>query len=437
MKKIITTFTVGLTLFSMNLQAQDKKCATMHNLEQRIAKDPTTLLRMEQGEVQTQKWIAEQSQTKKKKVTTFVPVVVHVLWKDTIENISDAQILSQIAVLNDDFKMENSDSLLQSHPFWQFTGGEDVTFCLAQQDTSGNATTGIIRKYTDSVFTELNAPKYTVMGGSDNWNPTKYLNIWVCNLSALVLGLDTGGTLGYATFPSDLATDPDLDGVVCRHEAFGTTGTAGSGAFIGNNLGRTMTHEVGHWLDLRHIWGDNQPNCGDDFVSDTPPAYGPNYNYMFGGNCPVFPLSPNDSCGTDANGQMYMNYMDYLDDACLVMFTEDQMLRMGAAFNGPRSGLATSIGCIPVGISEISYENDIEIYPNPSSGNFTINVYNKLKSNSTNIEVYDLLGSKIQQVANVKSFPFTMNLPELSSGIYYFKINNGEISVTKKVIINK
>jgi hypothetical protein len=419
MKKII--FTLMLAIFGFSAHAQTEKCATMQILEKRIAKDPSIKLRMEQSEIKTQKWISANSNAKGGIQLVTIPVVVHVLWNDPIENISAAQIQSQIDILNEDFRLLNSDSLPDTHPFWNYTADTEIEFCLASTDPDGFTTTGITRTYTDSIaFIEMDSPKYTVTGGSDSWDPTQYLNLWVCHLN------DGLGLLGYAAFPADLATDPDLDGVVISYTAFGYIGTATAP----NDLGRTGTHEVGHWLNLRHIWGDD--TCGDDFVADTEIAEAANYG------CPTFPHNANSTCGSGVDGEMYMNYMDYVDDACMNMFTYDQGIRMQSALNGDRAGLLTSLGCsAPTGLlNEGSLENGFKIYPNPSNGNFTVDTH-MLKYDNISISVYDLLGSKIQKFENIKIFPFKMDLNDLSNGIYYFKINCGNKTITQKVIIAK
>ena len=424
---LFRSFAVGLALFSLNLRAQSNKCATMKVLEKRIAKDPSILLRMGQSETQTQKWVTEHPEQKGggSQIIT-IPVVFHVIWNDPIEDISDNQIYSQLDILNEDFRLLNPDSLDDTHPFWPYTADSEIEFCLASRDPNGNATTGITRTYTDSVtFVADGNEKFTSTGGMDNWDPTKYLNIWVCNLDG------SGGTLGYAAFPSDLATNPNEDGVVIRYEAFGDIGTAGTGGFTANDLGRTATHEVGHWLNLRHIWGDNQPSCGDDFVADTTPMDAPNYG------CPSFPNNPNNSCGTDADGDMYMNYMDYVDDACMNMFTFDQATRMQSALNGDRAGLLTSLGCAaPIGIKEIMVENIFNIYPNPNNGNFIINAQLTTPEN-VSISLYNLLGAKIQQFDNVRSYPFQMNLSDLPNGSYFIRFNSNNTNITKKIVISK
>ena len=140
-----------LAIFGFSAHAQIEKCATMQILEKRIAKDPSIKLRMEQSEIKTQKWIAANSNAKGGIQLVTIPVVVHVLWNDPIENISAAQIQSQIDILNEDFRLLNSDSLDSSHPFWQFTADTEIEFCLATRDPNGNATSGITRTYTDSL----------------------------------------------------------------------------------------------------------------------------------------------------------------------------------------------------------------------------------------------------------------------------------------------
>ena len=423
MKILNTSLLVGLTLFSLNLQAQSKKCATMKILEQRIQKDPKVQSRMEESEIKTQKWISANGSTKNTKSAKMlisIPVVVHVIYNNATQNISTAQIQSQIDILNEDFGLLNSDSLDETHPFWQYTADTGIEFCLASLDPNGNATSGITRTFTNTPsFTGVGDEKFTASGGHDNWDPTEYLNIWVCDLSA------SGGTLGYAAFPSDLSSNPDEDGVVINYTAFGDIGTATAP----NDLGRTATHEVGHWLNLRHIWGDDI--CGDDFVADTEIAEDANYN------CPIFPHNANSNCGSGADGEMYMNYMDYVVDYCMVMFTYDQGTRMQSALNGDRAALLTSSGCGSTsGINDVLLENSFDIYPNPNNGNFVVNAQ-LINNENVNISLYNLLGAKVQEFTNVKIYPFHMNVNDLPNGSYFIKFNSGKNTITKKVFISK
>jgi hypothetical protein len=415
-------------LISSNILAQSEKCATMQVLEKRIQNDPSTQSRMQQSEIQAQKWISENKTLLKKKqdvksqALVTIPVVVHVLYNNQTENVSDAQVQSQIDGLNEDFRLLNGDSLDDTHPFWIYTADTQIEFCLASIDPNGNATSGITRTFTNTTAFDGNGnEKFTSLGGKDNWDPTKYLNIWVCDLSA------SGGILGYAAFPSDLTLYPDEDGVVIHYQAFGYIGTAGTGQFTENDLGRTGTHEVGHWLNLRHIWGDDL--CGDDFVPDTQIAEDANYG------CPSFPNNPFSSCGSDGDGEMYMNYMDYVDDYCMVMFTYDQGTRMLSTLFGDRDGLLTSSGCGTISVNELFSLNTFNLYPNPSDGNVIINSQINGIKNVT-ISLFDLQGKEIQTFEN-SSFPFEMNLNELPNGSYLIKFQTGNQSVTKKLFLSK
>jgi hypothetical protein len=254
---------------------------------------------------------------------TRIPVVVHVVWKTDEQNISDGQIDSQITVLNKDFRKENTDISSVPAPFAPLTGDARIEFELASIDPDGNPTDGITRTKTDvNSFSSDDAVKSSSSSGVDAWPSDEYLNLWVCNLS--------GGLLGYAQFPGGPA---NTDGVVVTHSGFGTTGTAAAPF----DKGRTATHEIGHWLNLRHIWGDDGAGCsGSDNVDDTPNQGGPNTGK---------PTFPTVSCSNGPNGDMFMNYMDYVDDDTMVMFSAEQIKRMHACMDGPRSSIGTSISC--------------------------------------------------------------------------------------------
>ncbi|MBC6994413.1 T9SS type A sorting domain-containing protein [Lewinella lacunae] len=281
----------------------------MDVLDQQIRADPSRLERLEELEKFTRNFVPQEGL----KALTTIPVVVHVVYRTSAENISLAQINSQIQVLNADFRRLNADA----NGTWPQAADTEIEFCLATVDPSGNATDGIIRKSTTRTsFGTNDLVKSASSGGSNAWPANAYLNIWVCNIG--------GGILGYAQFPGGPAS---TDGVVVDYRYFGTTGTA-TAPF---NLGRTATHEVGHYLNLRHIWGDG--GCSvDDFVSDTPTSDAPNYQ------CPTGHVS----CSTT---DMIQNYMDYTDDSCMNLFTSGQKARMQAALSGSRSGLANSNGC--------------------------------------------------------------------------------------------
>ncbi|MCG5212892.1 zinc metalloprotease [Streptosporangium sp. KLBMP 9127] len=248
-----------------------------------------------------------------------LPVVVHVVYnpKTPELNIGDAQIHSQIEVLNKDFRATNSDVGNVPAVWKPLVADIKVEFQLATLDPNGEPTDGIIRVPTDQLsFSWDNGVKASATGGSDPWPSDQYLNMWVCQLG--------GSLLGYAQFPGG---PPQTDGVVILHSAFGTTGTAAA-PFDG---GRTATHEIGHWLDLYHIWGDDDGACtSDDKVADTPNQADSNTGV---------PTFPRITCDNGPHGDMFMNYMDYTDDAAMFMFTQGQATRMNACLEGTRASL--------------------------------------------------------------------------------------------------
>jgi Pregnancy-associated plasma protein-A/Putative peptidoglycan binding domain len=257
--------------------------------------------------------------------TRTIPVVVHVVYRTDRQNISNAQIQSQIRILNQDFRMKNRDRTKLPDVFQPLHTDTRIQFRLASKDIFGNATSGITRTRTSMPsFGFDEGVKSSRTGGADPWPTRRYLNIWVCNLG--------DGLLGYAQFPGGPRA---TDGVVILHTAFGNTGTARAPF----DRGRTTTHEVGHWLNLFHIWGDDGTGCrGSDHCPDTPNQASENYGE------PVF---PHVSCNNGPNGDLFMNYMDYVDDRAMFMFTAGQATRMNAALNGPRKELFEALPRYP------------------------------------------------------------------------------------------
>jgi hypothetical protein len=246
-----------------------------------------------------------------------IPVVVHIVHRAKEENISDAQVKSQIRVLNADFRAKNADKKNVPDVWKSLVVDSKIQFELAKTDPRGKTTTGITRTATTvDAFAPDDDVKKKQRGGVAPWATDRYLNIWVCNLGQ--------GLLGYAQFPGGPAA---TDGVVVLYTAFGTNGTAAAPF----NKGRTATHEVGHYLNLRHIWGDRNDCSGNDFVADTPAARESNNGK---------PKFPHVTCNNGPSGDMFMNYMDYVDDASMYMFTSGQVARMNATLAGPRKKLA-------------------------------------------------------------------------------------------------
>ncbi|WP_035672845.1 zinc metalloprotease [Flavobacterium sp. 83] len=313
MKKIILIATAFLMLFSCQNDQTEltphstnaiarRTCASQDVLAEQLKADPTLALRMNQIEAFTQKTMLTNRLVNGKIV---IPVVVNVLYRTPAENISDAQIQSQIDVLNKDYTATNSDFKSIPIEFSGVAANIGITFELVNT----------IRKATTKTsWGTRDAMKNSKKGGINPTSPSTTLNIWACTIG--------GGILGYAQFPGGSSA---TDGVVIDSFYFGLS----SAASYPYNLGRTASHEVGHWMNLRHIWGD--ASCGNDLVSDTPVHKTANF-----GN-PVYPyLSP---C-LPTHNEMTMNYMDYTDDRGMYMFTNGQKLRMSALFvsGGARAG---------------------------------------------------------------------------------------------------
>ena len=235
-----------------------------------------------------------------------IKTVVNVVYKTAEQNISDAQIKSQIAALNKDFRATNPDKSQTPQPFKGLVTDPRISFKLVKVTRTQTSVNGF--SFDDKM-------KKVSSGGIAPYLPKTHLNLWVCAL--------TGGLLGYAQFPGGPVS---TDGVVVNYRAFGTNGTA-QAPF---NKGRTATHEVGHYLNLRHIWGDTPDCSGSDMVADTPNSAGPNFG------TPTWPVV---TCNNGPNGDMFMNYMDYTDDEAMFMFTAQQVLRMRTTLDTVRSGL--------------------------------------------------------------------------------------------------
>jgi hypothetical protein len=333
-----------------------------------------------------------------------IPVIVHVLYNSPEQKISEEQVRSQIDVLNEDFRKLNG--MANIPDYFKSTAADCfIEFTLATIDPEGKATKGIVWKKTnESYFTSDDRIKYSRSGGDDAWDADRYLNIWVGKLSA--------GMVGYSSAPGCLK---EKDGIVLRYTAFGTSGTATAPY----HLGRTAVHEAGHWLGLKHIWGDR--HCGDDEVSDTPPQKGPTKG------CPLTAVA---SCDNTASGSMYMNYMDLTHDACTGMFTLGQRDRMRALFvpGGPRHALLSSQNnanaSLPLPVElpiDAAPVNPVNIYPNPATNMITVNTNNVNNLKSDFITIHNHLG-KLMMQENITSQTMHLNVSNLQQGLYYIKI---------------
>ncbi|MBE2216833.1 MAG: PKD domain-containing protein [Ignavibacteria bacterium] len=304
-----------------------RTCGTTEYMENLYRENPAYKKTMMELEKYAEEYARNNPAGTDNRTVITIPVVVHVVWNLPVQNISDDQVLSQIDVLNKDFRRMNSDTTNTPAP-WKPLGADcQIEFKMARRDPGNNPTLGITRTQTSVVeFGQSSALKFTSQGGHDAWDRDKYLNLWSCNLGSQLLG--------YATFPGGSAS---LDGVAIGYNYFGTVGTLSPPY----NKGRTATHEVGHWLWLYHIWGDDNGSCGgSDLIGDTP-----NQALEFYG-CPTYPQL--DACSSVSPGAMFMNYMDYTDDACMNLFTQGQLTRINSALDGPRLPIKSSNGHIDV-----------------------------------------------------------------------------------------
>jgi hypothetical protein len=295
------------------MAARRRQCAAMQEYERLLEESPTFRNGQRRAEEFTSRAITSGEADRAVRTLITIPTVVHVVYKKPAENISLAQIKSQITALNKDYRATNPDKSKVPAPWKGLVTDPKIKFQLATTDPDGNKTDGVVRVQTNhSSFGPGDDVKRANRGGSTAWPSDAYLNLWVCTLG--------GGLLGYAQFPGGPKA---TDGVVILNSAFGTVGTVAAPF----NLGRTATHEVGHWLNLRHIWGDTLDCSGGDRVPDTPNCEGPNFGK---------PKFPKVSCSNAPNGDMFVNYMDYTDDAAMFMFTAGQVTRMNACLAGPR-----------------------------------------------------------------------------------------------------
>lgn len=451
MKRIFTTLILSAFIF-IGLNAQN----TEPELPARKCGSPKVNPTYEEAfQVMLQRH--EQFANLKKTVTVYnIPVIFHILHSGvainstsatTGRNLNAAQINSQLTVLNQDFRKTNTNfsTTVTQSAFINAAADCEINFCLAQVGPTGNvlAEPGIDRinvstKGWNALPYAMSYIESTVKPGS-SWDPTKYLNIWVLEFGGADLG-----TLGYAQFPTiPSGTSPvtdmvgyggaaNTDGVVFDYQYVGTTGTAS----YPYNKGRTATHEIGHWLGLWHIDGDG--TCGNDYCADTPAQS------TLTGGCPSTTGGTSASgCAASPNppGKMYQNYMDYSDDRCMSMFTNNQKARMQAVMANcaRRLSLNTSTVCSvnsATGIDENVSEINFEVYPNPTKGEFFVNI-DLLNHQDLVVTVINTLGQTIKEIKQSQSNggALKVDLSEKPDGVYFVTVKTKSVSKTKRIIL--
>lgn len=427
MKKFLLTLAMFICAF-MKVNAQNNRCGTDAYIQSLDAQDAQYYINRQDLQDFTQQLTGTDPIYRAASIVV-VPVVFHVLYANTIQNISTARIMEQLDVLNDDYARMNADTTNTSNIFIPVAANTGIQFCLAQRDPNGAATTGIIRTSTNvSCFGNGGTLPTSV---DPIWNRNKYLNIYILNACS--------GLLGWAQLPGGSAA---TDAVNVLYSSVG--GPNNPGTANPYHLGRTATHEVGHWFNLQHTFsggcsGTNANNCSTagDYCCDTPPTAGSNFG------CPT---NQNSCAETNPFPPPYTsnvidqveNYMDYTDDPCMNLFTLNQAARMNAAITGARNTLLTSNGCVPVGIEEILDETSFYFAPNPSAGILDMQFY-VFKYSNINLQVFNIIGELVAEEKLSASgwMQKKLDLTELKNGIYHLVLSSENNRISRKLIISR
>jgi hypothetical protein len=408
------TFLLGLfLLFTIIVEAQ-RQCGTPEYI-QLIQSSPSLNKRMSAIEsfiqIESARSKTAEGNVPNNLSLIKIPVVVHILYNTPEQNISEQQVISQIDALNRDFRRLNADTSLTPERFRSVAADVSIEFSLATVDPAGRATKGIVRRYTtETSFKADDKIKFNESGGSNAWDTKSYLNIWVGKFQSVI---------GYSTLPGSVA---ETDGIVISTQAFGTINTSAP-----YNMGRTAVHEAGHWLGLKHIWGDQY--CGDDAVDDTP---------VQGNFTPGCPTGFRSSCSNGTTGDMYMNFMDYTNDACVNLFTEGQKSRMRTLFadGGPRNTLLSSKGLLPpwnftVAEPETGMPVEVKLYPNPAHSE--MNIITGDAWLGSRLSISDITG-KVIKIITTTATEQKINLSFLRPGVYFITGQKDGAVIIKKFI---
>lgn len=347
--------------------------------------------------------------------TITIPVVIHILWKEDEQNISEEQILSQIEVLNKAFQARPDNIGIVPDHFQNLIANVDLEFCLAQRDPQGNPTTGILRTRTsiNTFNTSSNLLFNSDLGGSNLWNPDDYLNIYVANL-----GVNINGR---GIFPAE-ATNT-MDGIIINYRYFGNTGTALN--YPDYNQGNTCVHEIGHYLNLQHVWGSQLGLCSlDDGINDTPRQ---NTNYL--GEC------PSDTRSTCDSRDMYMNYMNYTNDDCLAIFTPQQKEHMLATLSGARASLKNSMGCETVSMTQAPKLTGLSVFPTVLTPTTSLHLILPQLLAKVELYLFTINGQLVTSTTLFSQKEYLWDLPKLKAGVYFLQVKSEKGWGFKKIIV--
>jgi len=435
MKKIITICGMFASLTSISQQIH--RCATHEAIRHQEALNPGYLQNV--NEVFNR---AKDNHSQNRETVYIIPVVFHVVYNTAAENLPDDVLIDQLNILNATYGYTNADQINLRDTFNTIVGSTDIQFELATVDPDGNPTSGITRTSTSITefgglgmisgdMSEVERIKSTSDGGEDAWDQTRYLNIWVADMSVSFGGQSITALMGYATPPDNLTNWPAgsaggmRDGVVLQYQAVGSNNpiTLDPGTGVINFEGKTCVHEVGHYLGLRHIWGDGDCTA-EDGIDDTPNATENSQNIT---NCDTLNNTCTDNIGVLGDlPNMQENYMDYSPESCQVAFTVGQSDLMRGVIETHRWGLIDNYPVLStLGNGGLS----VSIYPNPSAGNFTIN-------GTVENGVVEIYASNGQVVSTLIATGKQTTVTDLPNGFYFVKISgDSQITIRKITVI--
>lgn len=454
MKKLILPLLISLFFTGIAFAQHREKCASLDILHDINKRFPGVENAFEQSFIQAKRH-ASTMQERGGSIVYDIPVVFHVLYNPSTpsQNIPDINITRQIEIMNRDFSATNADISALRSVFGINAVDAQIRFHLAYIDPQGNPTTGIERRATTTSF-EFNIfgssvptnMKYYAQGGLDAWDTEKYMNIWVCDMESSILGV---AVLGFAFPPIDQSNWPagsaaaqGEDGLCIQYQFIGDNNSAltalGAPFSTDADKGRTVIHETGHYLGLRHIWGDKgDPFTGaasctgdDDGINDTP---------FCGSNSQTTGcVATKNTCGAGTTGDlpdMWENYMDYSKESCQVLFTPEQVGHMRATLDIPtqRGNLTTWEALLS--INNIDFSSIVHIAPNPAQHYIQIEWKNDIELNK--FEIINAKG-QVMLIKNIdKNYSQYIETSMLNNGIYTLRMYGEKGIATKKFIILK
>ncbi len=453
MKKALFWF-VLLCSFSLHAQPNADKCGFIIAKKAIIARNPSFQQQLDSYLQKRLSNLANAKTTGQVTLSVTVPVIFHIVLDTAqLHRINDSagiadRVISQIQILNEDYNRGNADSTLIPSVFKPLYGNVNIKFALAHTTPNGKPTNGwdIVTTPLTGFDASANDPcgfaKHTDSGGIDAWDVSKYINIWVINF--LQYGNQPSQILGLTVPPSftvDTVNGFPVNemGVLLSYTAFGHRSSPNEYFYTHIDLGRTLTHEMGHYFGLFHPWGDDGGVCPwnyggkDDGIADTPPEGGPNYG------CPTFPVYDICSVPGQSNGIMFNNYMDYTDDACMNMFTHDQILVMqseiGPGGESHELTIHPDVLQYPGNVIPVS-DNSFIITPNPSKGFIYIN-FNQVPTGFQHVIIKNTVGQTVidQNMIGQQTSYFPINMSGLGRGMYFVTCYFTNATETRKIIL--